>query len=450
MKMRLVCAVLCCLVGASAFARAPGTFLIRNVNVVPMTSASVLRDQVVVTAEGLIAAVGSASSVAVPAEATVIDAQGGYLLPGLTEMHAHVPGVFDQQYLEDILFLYVANGITTARGMLGQPTHLKLRQQLAEHDILGPRLITSGPSLNGRSVISPGQAADMVRQQAAAGYDFIKLHPGLERAEFDAAMAAGAAAGIPLAGHVSTAVGLSAALAAGQATVDHLDGYMAYLMGDELADDSPGFFGANWVGRAERDRVAAAARATYRAGVAVVPTQSLIEHVLLPLPGLAERAEMRYMPPRTVAQWREAKESVMSAPEYSSEAAAAFVDLRRALLKALHDAGVPILLGSDAPQIFNVPGFSIHDELASYRAAGLAPYDVLATGTVQPARFFAAEDRFGTIQAGLAADLIVVRDNPLEQLDTLRQPVGVMVRGVWLSRAQLDRRLAEIAARHTP
>ena len=121
--------------------------------------------------------------------------------------------------------------------------------------------------------------------------------------------------------------------------------------------------------------------------------------------------------------------------------------LRRSLIKALHDAGVTILLGSDAPQIFNVPGFSIHDELASYVAAGLTPYQALVAGTRHPARFFGAADRFGTLQVGLAADLILVRANPLEGLATLRRPTGVMVRGVWLDRAELDRRLEEIAAR---
>ena len=263
-----VAAPLGLLVG-SVLAQTPDAVLFRNVNVLSMLTPEVSAAQALLVEDGRIAALGPDKDIVTPAGATVIDAAGGYLLPGLTEMHAHVPGVFERQYLEDVLFLYVANGVTTARGMLGQPAHLKLRDQLAAHEILGPRLVTSGPSLNGRSVASPEQAAEMVTDQAAAGYDFIKLHPGLTAAEFEAAMAAGVAAGIPLAGHVSTSVGLSRALAAGQATVDHLDGYMAYLIGDEQAADTPGFFGANWIQRVDPKHLPVAVELTRQAGTAV-------------------------------------------------------------------------------------------------------------------------------------------------------------------------------------
>lgn len=426
---------------------AQGTYGIRHVNVLPMSSAEILNNQTVLVDGGRITAIGPEGSIRIPDGAEVIHGRERYLMPGLAEMHAHVPGTSDQQYLEDVLFLYVANGITTARGMLGQPAHLRLRGRLASHELLGPRLITSGPSLNGRSVSSAAQAAQMVKAQSRAGYDFVKMHPGLTREEYDAAMAAGKEVGIRLAGHVSSAVGLSHALDSGQATIDHLDGYMAYLIGDELADDDTGVFGSSWTARVERERIVKAAAATKATDVWVVPTQAFVEHLMLPIPGLADRPEMSYMPKQTVDRWRRSKGQLLSSPEYSAESAKAFVSIRLELIKALHDVGAGILLGSDAPQVFNVPGFSIHAELSSYLEAGLTPFEVLSTGTVNPARFFSASDQFGAIEAGLAADLILSEDNPLEGLDTLRRPAGVMVRGVWLDRDALDRRLAEIAAR---
>jgi imidazolonepropionase-like amidohydrolase len=136
------------------------------------------------------------------------------------------------------------------------------------------------------------------------------------------------------------------------------------------------------------------------------------------------------------------------APGYDAARARALVALRREIIKALHDAGAGLLLGSDAPQVFNVPGFSLHRELEAIVAAGLTPFEALRTGTVNPAVFFEATDEFGAVRAGLAADLILAARNPLEDVTALARPDGVMVRGRWLDRAELDRKLAEIAARY--
>ena len=132
--------------------------------------------------------------------------------------------------LERDFALFVANGVTTVRGMLGHASHLQLREDLLAGNTFGPRLITSGPSLNGRSVSGAADGARQVREQHAAGYDFIKIHPGLDDEEFAAIASAANELGIPFAGHVPEDVGLSRALQAGIATIDHLDGYMAALM----------------------------------------------------------------------------------------------------------------------------------------------------------------------------------------------------------------------------
>src|SRR5690606_29989411 len=108
--------------------------------------------------------IGPAADTEVPAGARVIDGTGRYLVPGLAEMHAHVPPGDDPRYVEEVLFLYVANGVTTARGMLGERSHLELRERLERHEMLGPRLYTSGPSLNDNSIESPEDAARMVRE----------------------------------------------------------------------------------------------------------------------------------------------------------------------------------------------------------------------------------------------------------------------------------------------
>jgi len=158
-----------------------------GVTVVPMDRDRVLRDQTVVVENGHIAAIGPAATTTVPAGAARIEARGKYLIPGLAEMHAHIPPAQQGQgYVENVLFLYVANGVTTIRGMLGQASHLELRRLVEAGEVLGPRIWTSGPSVSANN-IRTGEAADSAaRATKAAGYDFIKIHPGLTREVFDA------------------------------------------------------------------------------------------------------------------------------------------------------------------------------------------------------------------------------------------------------------------------
>lgn len=192
-----------------------------NVNVVPMTDEFVIGDQTVVVTNGKIVAIGGVDTVPVPEGAVVIDGTDRFLMPGLAEMHAHVTS---DDGFDRLATLFVANGVTTIRGMLGRASHLELRDQLAAGKRFGPRLVTSGPSLNGRSVSGAREAARMVREQHAAGYDFIKVHPGLDSAEFEALAAAANELGMPYAGHVPVAAGVRRTLALGMATIDHLDG----------------------------------------------------------------------------------------------------------------------------------------------------------------------------------------------------------------------------------
>jgi len=192
-----------------------------HVGVIPMDRERVLENQTVVVRGDRIAEVGPAATTLAPTAATRVDGHGKYLMPGLGEMHAHVPvPQIEQQlggsseYTERVLLLYLANGVTTIRGMLGHATHLALRERLRRGELLGPTLYTSGPSFNGNSAPDPETARRMVLEQKAAGYDFLKIHPGLSRETFDALARTADSVGIRFAGHVPAAVGLDRALAA--------------------------------------------------------------------------------------------------------------------------------------------------------------------------------------------------------------------------------------------
>ena len=409
-----------------------------NVNLIPMMSEKVIPAQTVVVEGGIIKAIGNVDSVPVPEEAELVDGTDRYLMPGFTEMHGHVTGTGAAQ-INRLFSLYLANGVTTVRGMLGRPSHLQLREDIADGTVLGPRLITSGPSFNGNSVTSASQGAQMVREQHAAGYDFLKIHPGLTRSEFNAIADAANEVEMPFAGHVPAAVGLDIALDKGMATIDHLDGYMASLLpsNTDTSGGYGGFFGVMLADQAIEGRIDAVVAATVEAGVGNVPTESLFEQLVNDVPpsDLASQSEMRYVPAATVSQWKASKNEIQAERGFDPQVAARAIEIRRKLILALHDAGALLLLGSDAPQIFNVPGFSLHHELEFMVASGLTTFEALQTGTVAPAEFFGINT--GTIEPGRIADLVLLDANPLEDIVNSSRVHGVLIAGRWLTSAEL-------------
>lgn len=422
---------------------AADTTAIINVNVIPMSSEAVIANQTVLVEDGIIVTIGDVDDIRIPEDARAVDGTDRYLMPGLAEMHAHVPPA-DSPELDRYFTLFVANGITTIRGMLGNRSHLALRAKILDGEVFGPRLVTSGPSLNGRSVSGAADARRQVREQADAGYDFIKVHPGLNRDEFVALAETANDIGIPYAGHVPVGAGLDTALQLKMATIDHLDGYFVALLPAD-SDSSGGYGGffdvmlAADLKAAEVDDVAAA---TAAAGTWNVPTQTLIEQLVseTPVAELRSRPEMEFMPSATVERWVAAKEAQLGERDFDAQVAALAIRLRRALILALHEAGAGLLLGSDAPQIFNVPGFSAHRELELLVASGLTPFEALQTGTTAVAEFLGTNT--GVVAIGKDADLVLLDADPLEDIGNTRRIHGVMLRGQWLSARTLEERLA--------
>jgi imidazolonepropionase-like amidohydrolase len=418
------------------------TSVIVNVNVVPMTSELVVAQQSVVVVDGRISKIGHVDTVPVPKGAIVIDGTDRFLMPGLAEMHAHVTST-EPAAVDRLSTLFVANGITTIRGMLGRPSHLELREQLASGEVFGPRLVTSGPSLNGRSVSGAADAARQVREQKSLGYDFIKVHPGLSSDEFMALANTANEIGMPYAGHVPVAVGVPLALKSGMATIDHLDGYFAALISaaSHGSGGFGGFFDVMLAVELDVDQIAQIVAATRDSGTWNVPTQVLIEQRIdeTPVIELKKRPETRYVSAETLKSWIASKEAQLNERGFSPKTAALAIDLRRRLIFELHQAGAGLLLGSDAPQTFNVPGFSAHRELDALVAAGLSPYAALYTGTVAVAEFLGSNG--GIVAEGKDADLILLDANPLDDIRNSNRIHGVMLRGTWYSSNELNARL---------
>ena len=220
--------------GAAAPAQAPGadTFAFVGVNVVPMDSERVLEGHTVVVQDGSIVSVMADDS-QVPEGATRIDGEGRWLMPGLAEMHGHVPGPDDPEYAENVLFLYVSNGVTTVRNMAGHASHLDLRARVDAGDLVGPALHAASPWLTPDTAGTPEAAARVVRDYQAQGFDLLKV--GTIDADSYAAMAETAhEVGMPFGGHIPAEVGLVGALDARQASIDHYDRYVEFLVPDDV------------------------------------------------------------------------------------------------------------------------------------------------------------------------------------------------------------------------
>jgi len=432
--------------------QAPAAVAFVNVNVVPMDRERVLSGQTVVIRGDRIVALGPAGQVSVPAGATRIDGSGKFLIPGLAEMHAHIPPgpTATDAAIERVLQLFALTGVTTVRGMLGDPRHLAYRERAARNEILSPTIYTTGgPSFSGASVPTAQKADSMVRAQKAAGYDLLKIHPGIERDVFERLAATAREVGIRFAGHVPLALGIERAIELRFWTVDHLDGFVEGLVPSDrpFTAEEDGFFGLGLIGRVDRGRISMLARKAREADVWVVPTETLMQHVVGPyeVADLRARPEMKYMPSETIDGWVRLTGQFRSGDVAMADRLA-YTELRRTLIKRLHDEGVRFLLGSDAPQVWNVPGFSVRRELALLVEAGLTPYQALESGTRNVAEHFGTLARTGTVAEGKQADLVLLDGNPLTDITNVGKQAGVMVRGRWLDRAEIERRLAAFAS----
>lgn len=435
---------------------------ITNVNVVSMDGEHVLRDHTVLVRAGTIAEVAPSARFDVPASARIVAGEERYLMPGLIDVHVHLRAEAELQS-------YLAYGVTTIVNLSGTtedaPPPLSTRDRIATGELLGPALFTTGPVLDGDPpnfaavstvVTTPEAAEQAVAEQVAAGYDFIKVYNNLSPAVLQRAVATAHRHGRAVFGHIPRIGGrddaLQRALDAGLDVVAHGEEYFFtyfYAGVDSLLD------------RGElptRDAAAIpdAVRLTREAGTAVIPNLSFVRATRWQLDALDSvfaHPEARYLPPNVLQMWH--RYNVTHRPDldrFDLREQAKFAFLKT-FTKALQDGGVRLLLGTDTslPGLF--PGLSAHHELEELVAAGLSPYEALATGTRNAGAFLSetvlgAAPR-GIVAPGYRADLVLVRANPLANVRHAMQIDGVMTVGRWLTAEALTGlRGAEAAAHH--
>ena len=436
---------------------APADLAFVDVTILSMVDPEPAPRRTVLVAGDRIVAVGDAADTAVPDAARRIDGTGKFLLPGLADMHAHVGfGYVPGQTAERAeLLLYLATGVTTLRNAAGSPEALALARAIERGELMGPRIETASPLLEGEDavwgfatqVLSSAAARAAVRRFAAYGYGSIKIYHTLSRDAYKGVVEEAARLGIPYFGHVPFEVGVEEVLADGQASIEHFRGYdIDGLSLDVLAIDggrSAERF-ASWVNMSDA-RMDELVRATVAAGAWNCPTFVVTDMLIDAdrLDAYAEHPMAAYMPAEILARYRQSGLEALFSMESRDMLRRARPQMLK-FLKKLHDAGAPLMTGTDTfPSL--VPGFTLIDEIGVLVEAGLSPYEALRAATTGPARYLGEADARGKILPGMVADVVLLGANPLDDIEHLWRVEGVLAGGRWHDREGLLATLRNLA-----
>jgi len=413
--------------------------VITDVTVIPMDRERVVPHQSLLIERGVIARMGPADRFEIPKNAQRVDGNGQYLIPGLVDVHVHLASNPENEQRQ-ILKLFLANGVTTVVNMRGTAQILELRAAVANGQTLGPRIYTVGPYVNEPFVRTPDEVEQAVVEQRRAGYDFVKLHGSLSRDAYARLMAVGRREGIRVIGHAPRNLGVEVMFAERQYAVAHGEEFL-YDTNSRSSDASvPGVDA----------RVPEFARGMAKAGIWLTPNLTAYKAIadqVRDLNAVLARPETKYLPRSSREMWGPATNPYTA--RFNASMYSGFMTRYRVLehlVRACREAGVRLLIGTDAMNTGVVPGFSAHDEMADLVSAGLTPFEALQAATKNAAQYLGAEGDRGVVAAGQKADLVLLDGNPLQAIANARRIRGVMVRGQWLSRSALDDLLAQLAA----
>lgn len=390
------------------------TIVFKDVNIITMVNDSILYGHSVLVKDNKIADIGIFDEMEIPKDAHLINGKEQFLIPGLCDMHAH--------YNEDDNILYVANGVTLVRNMWGDSFHLISKDKIKKKCIIGPELYTTGALIDGLNPRWPGSLVindkekvfEALSQMKKDGYDAIKVYEKLTKEVYDEIIRVAKELEMPVVGHVPESMHVMDVLLSGQHSIEHFDGYEKFDTDDELVAK------------------------TIKSDIWNCPTLLLFKN-FKNLNNLKKNppSEIKYMSQFLIKRW-----------ENTNQFDEGVFEKKMQLLKILANNNANIVTGTDTQNEYVVPGFSLHKELSIWQDAGLTPYQILLAATRNCAEMLGYESRLGTIEKHKDADLVLLKNNPLEDIKNTKSIVGVMTKGSWHAKAELDLMLDEVAAKH--
>jgi imidazolonepropionase-like amidohydrolase len=458
----------------------PPVLAITHVTLIDLTRAAPRADTTVLVKGDRIALIKPAGSLALPAQARVVDGSGKFLIPALYDMHVHLTGAGEPEGSRQFMIpLLLASGIATVRDMGGYLESLvPLRDEIRRGKRLGPEIVFAGPYLDGTPpsfqpslvVNNAADAQRSVRDLVGRGVDFIKVQSVLNRDAYFAIAAACKRERITFVGHVPDRVTAAEASDAGQRSIEHLTGELRAcssieprLMREQFYVPRRRQTAAQSEARLLRwqrqlletqsEKFTAALLEELRHnGTWQVPTLVMLQNVAFLAPGNpqsdpARDERTRYIPRRLLETWRQARVKALLDTHFATEKFAnsrALLARSTALVSKIHAAGIPIMAGTDSAAPFVFPGTSLHEELALLVEAGLTPFEALAAATRDPAEFLGRLDQQGTIEQGKLANLLLLDADPLSDIHNTQKIRALVLRGKLLDRAYLDALLASV------
>ncbi len=438
-----------------------------DVNVVPMTGERIVKNQTVLVEGARIVAIGNSDTLLIPEGTQVINGNGAYLMPGLADMHMHTRQDWEDRDIWPVhpLNLYLANGVTTIRDFAPQGSPLtyalQWRDEIHAGTRHGPTIYASGKLLYASPLGDPG---GIVRQNQALGFDFLKLYSYLSIEDSRDAMVTAKELGMYTAGHIPYAIGLEGILAEGMDEIAHVEEllfefldvdrnkslsseeWLPYIIEAALLqwDFSSSTFQADF----EIDNLETLVRVTDQLRSASVPVcttmvvDDIIQWKLFHPEAFLRRSENQYLPSAYIESFQRGEEKHQVQFRGMEDLAAFKYGIDCWVLTGLQKAGILLLVGTDSGTggMGIIPGYSIHDELRVLIENGFSPYQAVTAATVNASivvERMTGDGNLGTIEVGKRADLILVRDNPLEDITTIKEPLGVMAAGRWYSQETL-------------
>ena len=451
-----------------------------HATIIDATGAPPRADMTMIISGGRITGLGPSRELPAPAGARVVDATGKFLIPGLWDMHIHLddpelwPTHVTREEKEKLFPLLIANGITGVRDMGGSLEQLQeWRQKITLGQMLGPRMVISGPFVDGNypdfdwlgslRVTTEAEGREAVRSLHRRGADFIKIYNTIPRAAYFGLADEAKKLGVVFAGHVPHRISAAEASDAGQKSMEHMQGLLLACSANEdgfrktIAEtyDDPK------APLTPLDRGDPAVLASFskekcdalfvrfaRNGTWQCPTlHNNWRHAHSFDKTVINDPRVCYYPRSFREYWKKRSRDDAKRPEREARLQAYYRRLFE-LIKDMRRAGVNILAGSDAgANEYSFPGFSLHDELAELVAAGLTPMEALQSSTLNAAKYLGMTDAFGTIEVGKMADVVVLEANPLEDISNTRKIAAVILEGHLIDKPELLRLLGNSACR---